>query len=182
MRATRHRVRLRGVCVSRCGRCRGLASSRRSLRRRSPSVSSSSSRWASRKRGASSRPSAPAAWPRRRCRSSLQQRRQAEMRLGRIGRVEQQQRPIRCDRLVALAQLLGRLGQVAVRRGDQRIDGQQPPGVAWRRPPSPLRSRRAPSAAGRRRSRRHRAPPVLPAPRARPSTSPSSRWTAASSA
>ena len=48
------------------------------------------------------------------------------MHSGRVGVVEQRQGAIGGDRLVALAQLLGGAGELAVRGRDQRIDGQEP--------------------------------------------------------
>ena len=55
-----------------------------------------------------------------------QEPRQAVMDLGRVGVVEQGQGAVGGDRLVALAQLLGGAGELAVRGRDQRIDGQEP--------------------------------------------------------
>ena len=48
---------------------------------------------------------------------------------GGVGVVEQGQGPVRGDRLVALAQPLGRRRELAVRGRDQRVDRQEPPGV-----------------------------------------------------
>ena len=55
----------------------------------------------------------------------MQQPGQLKMRFGRIGRGEQEFGPEGGDRGGFVAELLGRLGEVAVRRDDEGIDGQE---------------------------------------------------------
>ena len=59
----------------------------------------------------------------------IQQARQFEMRFRRVGRVEQQHFSISLDRLIFFPQGDSRQRQRPVRRGDQRVDGQQALGI-----------------------------------------------------
>jgi hypothetical protein len=56
-----------------------------------------------------------------------QKLRQAEVRLGRIGRIKEQKRLIRANGLVSTAQFFSSLSQITVRRRDERIYGQHSP-------------------------------------------------------